>query len=105
MGNGGEGAVPTRYLRPGEVELLKLLVDGDAYLRTNDSRWLANLRRNPELGLRIEGREYEAAAHEIPGDEILASVDTASADKYGWQETLIHPFRIRKPQILKLTPR
>jgi hypothetical protein len=82
-----------------------VLVDGEAYLRTNDSRWLANLRRSPELGLRIDGHDYEAAAREVPGDEIIESVDAASAEKYGWQETLIHPFRIRTPQILKLAPR
>jgi hypothetical protein len=82
-----------------------VLVDGEPYLRTSRSRWLDNLRRDPDLGLRIEGREYEARAEEIPGDAIVEQVDAASRDKYGWEERLIHPFRMRKPDILKLSPR
>ena len=35
-----------------------VLVDGVPYLRTNRSRWLDNLRRDPNLGLRIASREY-----------------------------------------------
>lgn len=82
-----------------------VLVDGVPYLRTNRSRWLDNLRRDPNLGLRIESHEYEAMAEEIPGDEIVEIVDRASAEKYGWRESVIHPFRIMKPDILKLGPR
>ena len=82
-----------------------VLVEGEPYLRTQRSTWLDNLRRDPDLGLRIEGREYEARAEEIPGDAIVERVDAASRDKYGWEERLIHPFRMRKPDILKLSPR
>jgi len=81
-----------------------VLVEGTPYLRTNGSRWLDNLRRDPRLGLRIEDREYEAMAEEIPGDTIVEVIDEASASKYGWQESLIHPFRTLKPDILKLGP-
>ena len=82
-----------------------VLVDGEPYLRTQRSTWLDNLRRDPDLVLRIEGREYEARAEEVPGDAIVAEVDAASRDKYGWQERTIHVFRLRKPDILKLSPR
>jgi hypothetical protein len=82
-----------------------VLVEGVPYLRTNRSRWLDNLRRDPNLGLRIEGREYEATTEEISGDDIVEKVDRASAEKYGWQERLIHPFRIARPDILKLAPK
>jgi len=82
-----------------------VLVDGVPYLRTNRSRWLDNVRRDPNLGLRIEGREYEAMAEEIFGDSIVEDVDRASAEKYGWRESLIHPFRMMRPDILKLGPR
>jgi hypothetical protein len=82
-----------------------VLLDGVPYLRTNRSRWLDNLRRDPNLGLRIESREYEAMAEEISGDAIVEVVDRASATKYGWQESVIHPFRMMRPDILKLGPR
>jgi hypothetical protein len=85
-----------------ETKVWFVLLSDVPYLRTNDSRWLHNLRRNPDCGLRIEGTEYRARGREIPGDEIVAKVDTASALKYGWQETLIHPFRMNTPEIIEL---
>jgi hypothetical protein len=87
-----------------ETKVWFVLLDGVAYLRTQQSRWLENLRRDPNLVLRIEGREYGARAEEVPGDEIVEAVDRASVEKYGWQERLIHPFRMRKPEILRLSP-
>jgi hypothetical protein len=88
-----------------ETTVWFVLVDGVAYLRTNGSRWLENLRRDPDLVLRIEGRDYEARAEEIAGDEIVEVVDAASAEKYGWQERVIHPFRMARPDILRILPR
>ena len=82
-----------------------VLVDGVPYLRTSRSRWLENLRRDPDLVLHVDGREYEARAEEVPGDEIVEQVDRATREKYGWQERAIHFFRIRKPDILRLSPR
>jgi hypothetical protein len=88
-----------------ETKVWFVLLDGEPYLRTSESRWLENLRRNPELVLRIEGRDYEARVAEVQGDEIVERVDAASREKYGWQERLIHPFRRRTPDILRLSPR
>jgi hypothetical protein len=88
-----------------ETKVWFVLVDGAPYLRTQASRWLENLRRDPNLVLRIEGSEYEARAEEIPGDEIVETVDRATVEKYGWQERVIHVFRMRKPEILRLWPR
>jgi len=88
-----------------ETKVWFVLVDGVPYLRTSRSRWLENLRRDPDLVLRIEGREYEARAEEVPGDEIVEKVDHATREKYGWQERAIHIFRMRKPDILRLSPR
>jgi hypothetical protein len=41
---------------------------------------------------------------EVPGDEIVEAIDAASAEKYGWQERVIHPFRMVKPDILRILP-
>jgi hypothetical protein len=88
-----------------EAKVWFVLVDGQPYLRTNGSRWLENLRRDPNLGLRIDDEVYEARAVEVPGDEILEQVDAASREKYGWQEAIIHPFRMKKPEVLLIMPR
>lgn len=81
-----------------------VLLDGEPYLRTSGSTWLENLRRTPNFRLVIEEREYQARAEEVPGEEIVARVDAASLEKYGWQERLIHVFRLSPPDILKLVP-
>jgi hypothetical protein len=88
-----------------ETKVWFVLVDDVTYLRTSRSRWLENLRRAPNLVLRIEGREYAARAEEIQGDEIVEQIDRATREKYGWQERAIRIFRIRKPDILRLSPR
>lgn len=88
-----------------ETKVWFVLLDGEPYLRTSRSRWLENLRRDPDLGLRIEGIEYQARAEEVTSDALIERVDRASREKYGWQEALIHVFRIRKPDILRLSPR
>ncbi|MBW2267901.1 MAG: DUF2255 family protein [Deltaproteobacteria bacterium] len=80
-------------------------VDGEIYLRTSRSRWLKNLRRDSNLRVRLEGAEYPLRAVEVKGDAIVEAVDAASAEKYGWQESLIHPFRLRTPDILRLESR
>ncbi len=88
-----------------ETSVWFVLVEGVPHLRTSGSRWLENLRRDPQLGLRIEGREYEARAEAVPGDAIVEQVDRATREKYGWQERAIHLFRLRTPDILRLSPR
>lgn len=93
---------PDGDLRVTKVWVVRL--EGDAYLRTSRSRWLENLRREPELTVRAGGCEFAARAEEVPGDAIVAAVDRASRDKYGWQERFIHAFRFRKPDILRLLP-
>jgi hypothetical protein len=88
-----------------ESKVWFVLVDGEPYLRTNGSRWLENLRREGDCSLRIRDVDYEARAVEVPGGEWIEAVDAASREKYGWQERMIHPFRMRPPEIIRLSPR
>ena len=82
-----------------------VLLEGAAYLRTSRSRWLENIRRDPKVVIRIEDEEFRLLAHAVEGEEIIQRVDTASRKKYGWQEAMIHVFRFRIPDILRLSPR
>ncbi len=88
-----------------ETPVWFVLLDGAAYLRTSRTRWLENIKRDPEVVIRIEDEEFPLLAHAVEGEEIIGRVDTASREKYGWQEAMIHVFRFRKPDILKLSPR
>ena len=82
-----------------------VLLGGEPYLRTNGSLWLENLRRDPEVIVRVEEREYEARAEEIPSETIIEKIDIAFQRKYGLQEKLIGLFRLSRPDIVKLSPR
>jgi len=82
-----------------------VLLSGEAYLRTGNSRWLANLIRDPNLRLEIQGQVYEARAEEIVDDALVGKVDIAADRKYGLQDQLIRFFRISTPRIVRLYPR
>jgi hypothetical protein len=82
-----------------------VLLEGAAYLRTSRSRWLENIRRDPKVVIRIKDEEFPLLAHAVEGEEIIQRVDTASREKYGWQEAMIHVFRFRTPDILRLSSR
>jgi len=86
-----------------ETKVWFVLIDGVPYLRTNDSRWLENIRRDPGVMIRIDGNEYVHLAHEVTTPELIEQVDTATRAKYGWQEAVSHVFRIGDPEILRLS--
>jgi hypothetical protein len=88
-----------------ETPVWFVMIEGAPYLRTSESRWLENLRRDPNLVLRIEDRDYEARVEEVSGEEMVEAVDRASREKYGWQEAVIHVFRMSTPAILRIHPR
>ena len=81
-----------------------VVVDGVGYLRTNHSRWLENLRRDPDVRIRIEGIEYPQRAHEVTDAEVIARVEAASRVKYGFQDRVVHAFRTSHPQVIELSP-
>ena len=89
-----------------ETKVWFVLIDGVPYLRTNDSRWLLNIRRDPGVRIRVEGVEYVQLARDVSSPKLIEQVDEATRAKYGWQEAIIHPFGIRigDPQILRLSP-
>ncbi|MDG2332955.1 MAG: DUF2255 family protein [Myxococcota bacterium] len=88
-----------------ETPVWFVLLNGEAYLRTSNSRWLENLRRDPKFRLKIEDKIYQARAEEISDQSMVEKVDIASQRKYGWQEYLINLFRMSPPEIIRILPR
>jgi len=88
-----------------ETPVWFVLIDGDAWLRTNDSRWLANIERDPAFRVRVEGLEFEVGGQVVHDAAMIERIDAASLKKYGWQERLIHVFRMSPPDILRIVPR
>lgn len=87
-----------------ETKVWFVLIDGVPYLRTNGSRWLENIRRDPDVTIRIGDDRYPQRAREVTSPEMIERVDAATREKYGFQEAFIHVFRIHDPQILELSP-
>ena len=79
--------------------------DGSGWLRTSNSRWLANIRRDPDVRLRIGERVLELRAAEVTDAATRSEIDAAMRAKYGWADRMLGPFRWRASNVLRLGPR
>jgi hypothetical protein len=82
-----------------------VLVDGAGYVRTNDSRWLANIRRGSAVALRIDDARDAVAATEVGDERVKARVEEAFKQKYGFVQRVMSAFRMREPTVLRLDAR
>ena len=86
-----------------ETSVWIVAFDGHGYVRTNDSRWLANIRRGSSVALRIGEDEFPVTARE-PGDDALsARVEEGFKEKYGFTQRVMSVFRMREPTTLELS--
>ncbi len=51
----------------------------------------------------VDGTESARRAEEVTRVEMIARVDAATREKYGFHDSLIHWFRSSDPEILKLS--
>ena len=79
-----------------------VVVGGDGFVRTNDSRWLANIRRGSPLTLRIDETARPVASEEVGDTAITAAVEEAFKAKYGFVQRVMSAFRMREPTVLRL---
>jgi hypothetical protein len=92
----------------GDVRETKVWIsalEGSGWLRTGNSRWLANIRRDPEVKLRAGEQLLELRAEEISDAAVREKVDAAMRAKYGWTDRMIDLFRWRDYHVLRLTAR
>src|SRR5262245_20229405 len=54
---------------PRQTSVWIVALDGNGYVRTNDSRWLANIRRGSGIALRSDGLDVSLAAREVSDPE------------------------------------
>ena len=88
-----------------ETKLWFVVVEGDGYIRTGDSRWFRNLQRDPTLVMRIEGRAYPLRAELVVDDALRARLNQTFREKYGVSDFLVHPFGAPDANLLRLHPR
>jgi len=65
------------------------VVDGQGYLRTGDTRWRANLEREPDTVFRSAGQEYAMRAQHVTDPELIARINAVFREKYGFSDRFI----------------
>ena len=88
-----------------ETSVWIVAFDGHGYVRTNDSRWLANIRRGSSVALRLGEQEFAVAAREPNDPAITARVEEQFKQKYGFMQRVMSTFRMREPTLLEFTAR
>ncbi|MBW2242312.1 MAG: DUF2255 family protein [Deltaproteobacteria bacterium] len=87
-----------------ETPIWIVVVDAAGYIRTNDSTWLANIRRGSEVKIRAGEVELDVQAEEEEDAEVYDRVEEAFKEKYGWMQRLMSRFRTTRPTVLRLLP-
>ena len=90
---------------PRETSVWIVSFDGHGYVRTNDSRWLANIRRGSGVALRLGEQEFAVSAREPNDAALSARVEEQFKQKYGFMQKVMSAFRFREPTVLELTAR
>jgi hypothetical protein len=88
-----------------ETSVWIVAFDDHGYLRTNDSRWLANIRRGSSVALRIGEEQFAVSAREPDDAALTARVEEQFKQKYGVTQRVMSFFRMREPTLLELTSR
>jgi hypothetical protein len=82
-----------------------VVVDGRAYLRTRNTRWLRNIERDPNVVLRVAGEDHPLRALGVEDPARVEQVEQALREKYGWQDRLRGWFFRGDSNVLQLAPR
>ena len=88
-----------------ETPVWIVVIDDAGYVRTNDSKWLANIRRGSAVRLRVRDVESAVLAREVADAALKASVEAAFKAKYGSMQQIMSVFRMREPVVLRLAPK
>jgi hypothetical protein len=88
-----------------ETSVWVVVVGDAAYVRTNDSAWLENIRRGSAVRLRV--REVENSMHrvEVADAALKVRVEEAFKAKYGRLQRVMSALRLREPTVLELRPK
>jgi hypothetical protein len=68
---------------PRDTTVWLVVVDGEGYVRTGNTRWGANVERSPDVLLRVGGEEHALRAERVSNAPLIATVMQAFRDKYG----------------------
>ncbi len=78
------------------------VVDGQGYIRTGNTRWGANVVRNPDIELRIGDEVLPLRVHFVEDAALRERVVATFREKHGWRDAVISPIRGSNPKIMRL---
>jgi hypothetical protein len=87
-----------------EAKVWSVVLDDFVYVRTNESRWLANIRRDAEVSLATPGGEARFRASEKRDPVVYDRVEAAFVAKYGLLQKIMSEMRTDRPTVLELSP-
>jgi len=82
-----------------------VVVDGDAYIRTGNTRWGRNVERDPDVRILTATGADDLRVELVTDEAARAPVVEAFRAKYGWSDRLMSPLRGRNPKIMRLVER
>jgi hypothetical protein len=88
-----------------ETTVWLAVVDGEGFIRTGNTSWYPNLERKPEIGVRVDGKEYAVRAEPIEDESLRERVIAGFREKYGFSDRMVAWFFPGRPHIVKLAPR
>src|SRR5262245_41006906 len=65
------------------------VLDGVPYVRTTESRWLANIGRDPNVVVRVAGAEFPLRADAVVDADLRARVNAVFREKYGFMDAML----------------
>lgn len=72
-----------------ETTIWLAVYEDQGYIRTGATTWGANVRRVPNVVIRMDGANYELRATPIPEGELYDAVKQTFRDKYGFMDAAL----------------
>jgi hypothetical protein len=90
-----------------ETTIWLLVVDGEGYIRTSNTRWGRNIDRDPDVTLRIAENEYPLRAQKVTDEELFNRLQATFRERYGFRDRLTGLIRslIGNVRIYQMVPR
>jgi hypothetical protein len=88
-----------------ETTIWLLVLDGNAYIRTSNTRWGRNALRDPEIALRIGDEEIPVRVELVSDEATRERIQQGFREKYGFMDRLTGLYRSSDPKIMHATAR
>jgi hypothetical protein len=72
-----------------ELTIWFAVVDGQGYIRTRDTSWRVEMERDPNVSLRIAGRDYPVRVSAVAEGALYDRVNAAYTEKYGMMSNVV----------------